>query len=222
MYLLTTVRRTYRDPYCPMTIKSLYSQAAHPDHIFVALFQQNCFGPKCRTGVLVGGKVDDAGPDDDCYKIFCASAEGIASNACNTGQVRLYNVNESESLGPYMARYLGAKFYRGEQYYLQIDSHSEFIPGWDDKLIDMVVRAPARKPIISAYPPDSTMSWRGTPGSTMCDSGFADDPIEFHIIRLAATEAPLTAYRVATYAPFVAAGFLFAPATMLKDVPFDP
>ena len=35
-------------------------------------------------------------------------------------QVRLYNVNESESLGPYMARYLGAKFYRGEQYYLQV------------------------------------------------------------------------------------------------------
>ena len=26
--------------------------------------------------------------------------------------------------GLYMARYLGGKFYRGEQYYLQIDSHS--------------------------------------------------------------------------------------------------
>lgn len=56
----------------------------------------------------------------------------------------------------------------------------------------------------------------------MCDSGFADDPIEFHIIRLAATEAPATTPPVATYAPFVAAGFLFGPATMLYDVPFDP
>ena len=71
----------------------------------------------------------------DCYKEFCKSPEGIKSNACNTGQVRLFNVNESESLGPYMARYLGSKFYRGEQYYLQIDSHSEFVAQWDSKLI---------------------------------------------------------------------------------------
>jgi hypothetical protein len=38
--------------------------------------------------------------------------EGIASNACVNGNVHLFNVNESESLGPYMARYMGAKFYR--------------------------------------------------------------------------------------------------------------
>jgi len=98
---------TYRDPFCPMTIKSLFSNAKFPERIFVSLFQQNCFGPKCRTGVLVGGKVEDAGPDPDCYVEFCNSSEGIASNACNTGQIRLFNVNESESLGPYMARYLG-------------------------------------------------------------------------------------------------------------------
>ena len=86
--------------------------------------------------------------------------------------------------------------------------------GWDDKLIHMVDTAPSAKPIISAYPPDSKMDWRDTPGSTMCDSVFADDAIEFHIIRLSATEAPLVAPKVPTYAPFVAAGFLFGPATM--------
>ena len=58
---------TYRDPFCPMTIKSLYSKARYPEKVFVGMFQQNCFGPKCRTGVLVGGKVEDAGPDIDCY-----------------------------------------------------------------------------------------------------------------------------------------------------------
>lgn len=135
---------TYRDPFCPMTLKSLYSQSANPSKLFVGLFQQNCFA-NCRTGVLKGGVIEDAPPDDDCYKLFCASPEGIASNACNTGQVRLFNVNESESLGPYMARYLGAKFYQGEQYYLQIDSHSEFVKDWDTKLIHMVNTAPAKK-----------------------------------------------------------------------------
>jgi hypothetical protein len=69
-------------------------------------------------------------------------------------RIRLFNVNESESLGPYMARYLGAKFYQGETYYLQIDSHSEFVKDWDAKLIKMVEPAPAKKPVISTYPPD--------------------------------------------------------------------
>lgn len=41
---------TYRDPFCPMTIKSLYKNAKNPDKIVVGMFQQNCFGPKCRTG----------------------------------------------------------------------------------------------------------------------------------------------------------------------------
>jgi hypothetical protein len=164
---------TYRDPFCPMTIKSLYDNARYPDRLFVGMFQQNCFGPRCRTGVLKGGIVEDAGPDPDCYVEFCASEEGIRSNACKNGNVHLFNVNESESLGPYMARYLGAKFYRGEQYYLQIDSHSEFIKDWDYHLIKMVNDAPAEKPVISTYPPDSTMKWRGTTGYRMCDSEFA-------------------------------------------------
>ncbi len=48
---------TYRDPYCPMTIKSLYKNAKHPEKVVVGMFQQNCFGPKCRTG-------DDHFPSD--------------------------------------------------------------------------------------------------------------------------------------------------------------
>jgi hypothetical protein len=45
---------TYRDPYCPMTIKSLFTNAASADKLFVGLFQQNCFESVCRTGVLKG------------------------------------------------------------------------------------------------------------------------------------------------------------------------
>ena len=32
--------------------------------------------------------MEDAGADMDCYFEFCKSAEGIASNACNNGNVR--------------------------------------------------------------------------------------------------------------------------------------
>ncbi len=44
---------TYRDPFCPMTIKSLYKNAKHPEKVIVGMFQQNCFGPKCRTGMFL-------------------------------------------------------------------------------------------------------------------------------------------------------------------------
>ncbi len=214
---------TYRDPYCPMTLKSLYANAELPEKVFVGLFQQNCFGPKCRTGVLAGGRVEDAGPDLDCYVEFCKSSEGIASNACNNGNIHLYNVNESESLGPYMARYLGGKFYRGEQYYLQIDSHSEFVHNWDYKLKKMVHDAPSERPVISTYPPDSTQDWRDSIGFRMCDSEFAAAQIEWQIIRLGSS-LPFDKKFLdkPAYAPFVAAGFFFAPADFLHEVPFDP
>eukprot|EP00596_Hydrurales_sp_CCMP1899_P002197 CAMPEP_0119042790 /NCGR_PEP_ID=MMETSP1177-20130426/16162_1 /TAXON_ID=2985 /ORGANISM="Ochromonas sp, Strain CCMP1899" /LENGTH=494 /DNA_ID=CAMNT_0007009807 /DNA_START=112 /DNA_END=1593 /DNA_ORIENTATION=+ len=214
---------TYRDPYCPMTLKSLYSQAKNPEKLFVGLLQQNCFLEKCRTGVLVGGKVEDMGPDVDCYKEFCKSPEGVRSGACNTGQVRLFNINESESLGPYMARYLGAKFYRGEEYYLQIDSHSEFVKGWDAKLINMVKVAPAMKPVISTYPPDSTHNWRDTIGFRMCDSEFAAAQIEWQIVRLGSSMTFDSVIAAEPhYAPFVAAGFFFVQGSFLREVPFDP
>ena len=77
-----------------------------------------------------------------------------------------------------------AKFYRGEQYYLQIDSHCEFVSAWDEKLIKMVEDAPAEKPVISTYPPDSTQNWKDTIGFRMCDSEFAAAQIEWQIIRL--------------------------------------
>lgn len=214
---------TYRDPYCPMTLKSLYSQAKYPEKIFVALFQQNCFEKVCRTGVLQGGEMKDTGTDVNCYEEFCKSPEGQKSNACQNGHILLFDVNESQSLGPYMARYFGAKFYRGEQYYLQIDSHSEFVESWDDKLIKMLHDAPARKPIISTYPPDSTMNWRNTVGFRMCDSDFATSQIEWQIVRLAPSRSYESEPRTEpAYAPFVAAGFFFGPAQVLQEVPFDP
>lgn len=214
---------TYRDPYCPMTMKALYSQAEHPERLFVGLLQQNCFEKECRTGVLAGGKVQTAGPDDDCYELFCASPEGKRSNACNTGQIRLFNVNESESLGPYMARYLGAKFYRGENFYLQIDSHSQFVRHWDTKLIHMMETAEAKKPVISTYPPDSGMNWKDTIGFRMCDSEFATSQIEWQIIRLGSSMAFDSSVQSSPrYAPFVAAGFFFSWGGFLHEVPFDP
>ena len=122
-----------------------------------------------------------------------------------------------------MARYMAVKFYQGEQYYLQIDSHSEFVSHWDTKLIKMVNDAPAEKPIISCYPPDSQADWKDSIGYRICDSEFAASQIESQIIRLG-SGMPFDNQisKVPLYAPFVAAGFFFGSAELLHEVPFDP
>jgi [Skp1-protein]-hydroxyproline N-acetylglucosaminyltransferase len=212
---------SYRDPYCPMTLKSIFSRAAHPERIFIGLLQQNCFEKVCISGVLEGGVTTTQGTDVDCYEEFCKSPEGQRSQACVREQVRLFNINESESLGPYIARYFTSKLYQGEEFYLQIDSHSEFTVHWDEKLIAMLALSQAAKPVISTYPPDSKAAWRDSPGYRICDSDFASEAIEDQIIRL----SPSTAYPLQSrpaYSPFVAAGFLFTTGGVVYEVPFDP
>ena len=98
-----------------------------------------------------------------------------------------------------------------------------FLQDWDAKLIKMVEDAPAKKPVISCYPPDSTHNWRDTIGFRMCDSEFAHAQIEWQIIRLGSSLPFDHAIpKVPNYAPFVAAGFFFCEGKFLHEVPFDP
>ena len=87
----------------------------------------------------------------------------------------------------------------------------------------MVKDAPAHKPIISAYPPAAGPNFRFSNragGARICGSKF--DPSDANIIRLEGSANSPVVNKVPTYAPFVAAGFLFGVADMLHEVPFDP
>lgn len=73
--------------------------------------------------------------------------------------MRLLSVREQESLGPCVARYFASKLWAGEQYFMQIDSHIWFAQNWDEKLRDMIVKAPSSKPVLSTYPPGYGGHW---------------------------------------------------------------
>ena len=68
-------------------------------------------------------------------------------------------MREQESLGPCVARYFASKLWAGEQYFMQIDSHIWFAQNWDEKLRDMIVKAPSSKPVLSTYPPGYGGHW---------------------------------------------------------------
>ncbi|WP_033346218.1 GlcNAc-transferase family protein [Catenuloplanes japonicus] len=131
-------------------------------------------------------------------------------------RVTLLEFDARESRGACWARAVIMDHYRGADWYLQVDSHTRFAPGWDRRLIDTAVRTGSAKPVISGYPP------RYTPGAEVSGAG---RPTRITIDRWRDDGLP-----VFGSAPlgdelgtaFVAAGFLFAPGSFPREVPYDP
>jgi hypothetical protein len=198
---------SFRDEACPDTLKQAFTGAMNPEKLFVGLVQQNMF--------------EGAKPDPDCYVLFCSSEVG--NKLCNSGNVRLLQMKDSETLGPYMARYFASKLWQGEEWYVQTDSHMKFQPHWDESLIQMLKNAPSQRPVISHFPPPQDGDLANLPVSRICGPVFATSDLEGQIIRFEGSnnydEVKLDTPR---FAPFVSAGYLAAHSDMLRDVPFDP
>ena len=210
---------SYRDENCPRTMEEIFRYADKPENVYIGLVEQNCYD-HCRTGVLKDGTIQDTGPDINCYNVLCSGEMG---KYCTSGNVRLLRVNESESLGPAMARYFTSKLYDGETYYMQIDSHMFFMQGWDRELINMIHQTGRPKPIITNYPPPDGFRWQGTIGLRMCDAFFTQPGIESQIIRLQGSmQYDSVRPKSPKYAPFIAAGFFFTLGEFVNEVKFDP
>jgi len=213
---------TYRDENCLNTIKWAYEKAKNPEKLFVGLVQQNCH-KDCMSGILEGGKVEPVEPDPDCYKEFC---EGQGKEFCERGQVRVLNIDEPESLGPYAARYFASKMWFGEQWFMQTDAHMTFAQDWDAVSVEMLQKCPSKKPVISHYPPAHTAdldAMANEPATRLCGPIFATSDLESQIIRLeGAGKWDKTHLDIPRFAPFTAAGYFVAHSDFLREVPFDP
>lgn len=211
---------TYRDENCINTLNWAYEKAKNPEKLFVGLVQQNCH-KDCKSGILEGGKVEDVEPDVDCYKAFC---EGPNAKYCD--QVRVLDIDEPESLGPYAARYFASKLWYGEQWFMQTDAHMTFAQDWDATSVKMLQACPSKKPVISHYPPSHMADLEkmaNQPASRLCGPIFATSDLESQIIRLeGASKYDKVHLDTPRFAPFTAAGYFVAHSDFLREVPFDP
>lgn len=74
---------------------------------------------------------------------------GACERADAAGQVRLARIPLLESKGPCYARYVGAQLYRGETFYLQLDSHMTMVPRWCAHACDQpICRGPTSLPFM--------------------------------------------------------------------------
>jgi hypothetical protein len=190
---------SYRDALCADTLANLFKMARHPERVFVGICQQNKRGdPECRLN---------------------GSAFPYRHN------VRTTRMSHKDARGPTYARYMCAKLYQNEDYFMQVDSHSLFVMDWDAKAIRMVeqveAETPSKKVVLSHYPPEF--------------KDYKEDPtredLVTHITRCYFNEDGILSFRGAVFKKpedlprrnaFIAGGFVFARGSLVREVPFDP
>ena len=185
---------SYRDTECPATLADLFAKAAHPERVFAGVLWQV------------------APEDGDEYVL-------VPSNHAN---VRGLRVNWEDSRGACWARgKVQAELFAGEDYYLQVDSHSRFDVDWDIKLIKMLQSCPSPKAVISAHPN------KYTPPDDLIVMGFPYlRARHFDDNRMLAINGRYFDKNRPLSAPipnaFIGGGFVFGPGSMVVDVPYDP
>lgn len=191
---------SYRDKICPKTLGSLYTNAKYPDNVYVGICQQN--------------DVEDV----DCIE------DGLEKHPEYKKNVRVLRLAHYQARGPTYARFLCSTLYNNEDYFLQIDSHCQFVKNWDVILIGMIEDLKENgvpKPVLSHYTPNYT-DYQPEPDpkshiSTICKAWFTDT----NLISLegAGWVQPDDLPRPNAY---IAAGMFFCEGKFIKEVPFDP
>jgi hypothetical protein len=145
-------------------------------------------------------------------------------------RIAYVHLDPRDTLGACWARTLAHSLYNEEAYFCQIDAHSVFDPGWDRLAVEALDALAAQtgnpKTLISNLPTAFTLDPYGK---------VVDEPhgTPFKLIPNMQTFDPLVgalpgskALCEDTDGPvaglLVAAGFIFAPAPYVEDLPYDP
>lgn len=183
----------YRDPECKATVDDLFAKADRPEAVAVGIHWQ------------YAAEDGDRPLYDRPY----------------AGQVRVVETPYREARGACWARSVAQGLYDGERYTLQIDAHMRFVQGWDTILRGLhadLLRAGWAKPVLTHYPPDYTLD--GGFGDVVKKMGFF--PMAGGMVRFNRTGHVIEPGGPPLLQPWLAAGFHFADAACIREVPYDP
>jgi hypothetical protein len=190
----------YRDPQLLPTLRSLDAMAERPDLL--------------RFGVCRQYHPRDEFNDLGAY--------------CRDRRVSLIDIRSAESRGACWARHLTQRLFAGEDYTLQIDSHTRVAPRWDRLLIDMLrqlqERCGARRPLLTAYAPmfnpsTDDVKKRSDIPIQMIFSQFTDAGMLLNKSRAMPQWRTL---RFPVRTRFFSGHFAFAEGYFIREVPYDP
>ncbi len=179
----------YRDPELPWTINDAIANARYPERLSFGVCWQ-------------------ANPEDDQWIVGLQ----FLSNC------RIYKVLAKDSDGCCWARAITQSLWQGEEYTLQVDSHSRFAKDWDVKLLSMLAACDSPKPVLTAYPASYSFASGIDPQAVPYRIG-ANYFNNYGLLELQATNAVASATPVRGY--FLSAGIIFGASSWMKDVPYD-
>lgn len=189
---------SYCDPVLPFTLQRAVAMAATPGRLHFGVVEQS---PPGSPRVAAPG------------------------HGARLSQV---HVDVADARGPCWARALAMTLHDGEDWFLQLDSHMDFDPGWDERLVAQAqaLGAPGRGLVISSYP-DAFGFVGGEPVRRPTTAG-----VLAHVLKPGASFAPehpvlaFEAHPVDSDQPLpgfhLGAGCLFAPGRIVRAFPYDP
>lgn len=198
----------YRDTECKYTIDNLLVNASNPSRIYIGVVWQ------CKR---------------DCDGMAYLRNDNVIfkDGSMFNDHIRLLEMNSDCAEGPCLARSIATSLWRGEKYFLQIDSHMRFRENWDTFLIQQFCiakeMATFKKAILTTYPlgyyqPNIVpKDKRPTVIVPRCfnESGLLLQQGEVINIVDESINIPIKI-------PLWAAGFNFCESSTFHEVPYDP
>ena len=171
------------------------------------------------------------------FSICDQSDSGIAAEDFTfANQIHYEHVDPLFSKGPCWARHRAQTFFKDEDYFLQIDSHTQFSPDWDVKFIEQLKKIEAvssendyhKKPIITSYPRsfkvldfDQGLFELNTGDKHTQIITYREDSLFLKGSFSRQIGIP-TKFSDITHAYLMAAGCIFARGAFVREIPYDP
>jgi len=202
---------SYRDPQLIPTLQDMLHHASHPENLHIAVCWQDDEDLSLFTqhGFTPMGSRHVAGRE---AFIFCFQK----------ARIELISVHYYVSQGACWGRSLAESLFDEADYFLQIDSHCRFIPGWDSEMITTLhwLEAKSSRPVLSSYPPAFVP---GEDEETI-KKRYVSRLIfrEFNPQGLPMLSSTPFESREPVRGSYLAGGFIFTRGDFVKEVPNDP
>ena len=153
--------------------------------------------------------------------------EQAASATPLKGRVSYVRIDPEQARGPCWARAIAMSFYRGEDWFVQLDSHMDFAPGWDERLIGQARAIKAGQRVVLSTYPSAFVFEDGKPVpkpitqkvlACVLKPGMAFEP-DHPVLKF---EAHPVEIDVALPGFHLGAGCLFASGAFALEIPYDP
>ena len=178
--------------------------------------------------------IDNAAhPEDLYFGVVLQELEKFEPDLSWVANLRLTKIHPRDARGAGFARAYGMKLYNGEDYYLQIDSHTMFHPNWDILCIDQLEKAQNiaknKKIILSYFPPPFHVQSNGF--ITIDTKSKIQLPYPTKQIPKLTKRNEWTAERIEfsdkqrknpEMSTTILAGFVFTTGDIVEEVPYDP